>query len=184
MGSYFKIVNVTKRQYLDPSDFGEPIKWRSVLRGEHCIQAFKYLISDSHAQKGSSNRWDISGTWAGDRIVLTGDDSSPPDPVGLTTSTANDPTRNLNQMATEEFQNVSSLAIAMLAEHGFEQSLLDHAEDDKSLFLTIADFVMQTSDSRLKSAFEHRFKANWRKRYNEIVADRPWHQPIPVPLES
>ena len=184
MGSYFKIVNLTKRQYLDPADFGEAMKWRGTLRGEHCIQAFKYLISDLHAERESTSRWDISGRWAGDRVVLTGDDSSPPDPIGLTTSTEDEPTRNLYQMAAEEFQNIGNLAIAMLAEHGFEQSLLDHAEDDKSLFLTIADFVMQTSDSRLKSAFERRFETNWQKRYGEIVTDRPWHRPIPVPPES
>ena len=184
MGSYFKIVNVTKRQYLDPSDFGEPIKWSSALRGENCVQAFKYLISDLHAVRESSKPWDISGSWAGDSIVLTGDDSSPPDPIGITTSTADEPSRNLNQMAAEEFQNISNLAIAMLVEHGHEDQILDHAENDECLFLTIADFVMQTSDSRLKAAFENRLKSNWRKRYNEIVSACPWHKPIPVSMNT
>ena len=183
MGSYFKIVNVTKRQYLDPSDFGEAIKWSSVLHGEHCVEALKHLLSDSHAMRKTSRQWDIAGSWAGNSIVLTGDDTSPPDPVGITTSTDDEPRRNLNQLAAEEFQNISNLAIAMLAECGFEQSILDCAENDNCMFLTIADFISQTSDSRLKSAFESRFKTNWRKRYKEVMADRTWHTPIPLPTE-
>jgi len=184
MGSYFKIVNVTKRQYLDPSDFGEAIKWSSVLHGEHCIEALKHLLSDSHAVREKSKPWDIAGSWSGNSIVLTGDDTSPPDPIGIATSTNDEPGRNLNQLAAEEFQNISNLAIAMLAEHGFEQPILDYAENDNCMFLTIADFIAQTSDSRLKAAFEYRFKTNWRKRYNEIVAERTWHKPIPVPTET
>jgi hypothetical protein len=60
--------------------------------------------------------WELEGSWVGDPVVLTGDDTSPPNPNGIRTSTPGNPTRNLNTMAAEEFYNISHLAIAMLSE--------------------------------------------------------------------
>ena len=56
MVAYFLIVNPAKRQYLDPSRFGEGIKFSSVLRGAHCLHALKLLVADCFRQGTTSFR--------------------------------------------------------------------------------------------------------------------------------
>lgn len=168
MGIYYKIINPVKSQFLDPFDFGEGMKWFGLLHGNYCVETLKFLLSDSHRPSGTA-LWDIEGLWVGDPVIISGDDSSPPNPVGIITATDDDPARNLNARAAAEFYNISHIAIAMLAENGYAEDIIKDAEQKDLLFLTIANLLMQVQPPKLQWAFDQRFGRNWAKRYNEIV---------------
>lgn len=67
MGQYFLPVNLTKKQYLHPHYMGEGLKF-----GEFplTILGLTYLIRDG---EGMSDVLGITGSWAGDQIVLVGE---------------------------------------------------------------------------------------------------------------
>jgi hypothetical protein len=74
MGQYFKIVNLDKREYLAPDDFGVEMKLN--LGWEELNQAFIYLLAQGfHPEHGwqhdSENKY--LGRWAGDRVIVIGD---------------------------------------------------------------------------------------------------------------
>lgn len=186
MGVYYKIVNPAKRQYLHPACFGEGIKWRSVLRGGLCIEALKYLIADDRNPPHASvaihaTPWELEGSWVGDPVILAGDDSTPPNPDGIRTSTPENPARNLNALADEEFYNISHLAIAMLCERaGYATLVVEKAEEDGEVFMVIAELLMLVQPPTLAFEFKERFGNNWRKRYEELFKQNLGHQPLPI----
>jgi hypothetical protein len=67
MGQYFLPVNLTKKQYLHPHHMGEGLKF-----GEfpHTILGLTYLLADG---EGMSDALGITGSWAGDQIVIIAD---------------------------------------------------------------------------------------------------------------
>ena len=81
MGQYFKIVNKTKKQVLEPMTFGSGCKHGEIVcnadRGS-VLQALGHLITTC---SGGWGEWDEStskfirykGTWAGDEIIMVGD---------------------------------------------------------------------------------------------------------------
>tara|TARA_A100001391_G_scaffold151040_2_gene108566 strand:- start:15502 stop:16137 length:636 start_codon:yes stop_codon:yes gene_type:complete len=81
MGQYFKIVNKTKKQVLEPMTFGSGCKHGEIIsnadRGS-VLQALGHLITTC---SGGWGEWDEStskftrykGTWAGDEIIMVGD---------------------------------------------------------------------------------------------------------------
>ena len=76
MGQYFKIVNVKKREYINPHMFGEGLKLMEFgMSAGGSLTALAVLLSNGNGRGGgdldSSN--DIIGSWAGDQIVVAGD---------------------------------------------------------------------------------------------------------------
>lgn len=73
MGQYFKIVNKTKKQVLEPHIFDSGFKHGEVLanssRGS-VLQALGLLISTCDRDKTSTS---LKGSWAGDEIIMVGD---------------------------------------------------------------------------------------------------------------
>lgn len=190
MGVYYKIVNPAKRQFLDPGVFGEGVKFSSVLQGKHSTFALKMLIADTHLSSGDNDDspvWEIAGTWVGDPVVLAGDESGHINPGNITTASHENPDRNLNQFAEEEFTDISPLALAMLAESpGQAASLVAEADQNNDLFLSLADLLMQLEMPTFRSAFEAHFGQGWQKRYDEICKKKPTgHRPLVVtPVEQ
>lgn len=67
MGQYFVIVNLDKKEFLDPRKIGGGLKlWEMTHNEGGAFTALGYLL----AQNGDCT--DI-GRWAGDRIVIAGD---------------------------------------------------------------------------------------------------------------
>ncbi len=176
MGAYFLIVNPTKRQYLDPSRFGEGIKFSSVLRGDHCLLAMKLLVSDCFRRDATSFR----GAWLGDPVILASDDSGLPDPGGLVTATPDDPRRNLNAMARAEFTDISYWALAELCLNANTAAeLAARSRDDASLLIDLGATLEQYRVVTLELALEEAVGRPWRKAYNQARAKDPWWQPLP-----
>ena len=78
MGQYYKVVNLTKKQYLHPHAFGDGLKlleFGSGGCGTMCALAL--LLSDGNGRGGgdlhTKKREPLIGSWAGDKIVVTGD---------------------------------------------------------------------------------------------------------------
>ena len=76
MGQYYRIVNLDKNQYIKPHDFGDGAKLMEFgLSGEGVMAALAVLLADGNGRGGGDIRSDspLVGSWAGDRIVITGD---------------------------------------------------------------------------------------------------------------
>jgi hypothetical protein len=76
MGQYFKVVNVKKREYINPHMFNDGMKLMEFgMSAGGTLTALAVLLADGNGRGGgdlnSSN--DIIGSWAGDPIVIAGD---------------------------------------------------------------------------------------------------------------
>lgn len=84
MGQYFKIVNLSKKQYIHIGDLGENAKFSGLGYGLHSIALTRLLCvggdgSERHdriyGNKGEDEFY--LGAWAGDQIQLAGDYAEP-----------------------------------------------------------------------------------------------------------
>jgi hypothetical protein len=76
MGQYHRIVNLDKKQYLNPHYFGDGAKLMEfACSSMGVLAALAILLADSNGRGGGDlhSTHPIIGTWAGDRIVVTGD---------------------------------------------------------------------------------------------------------------
>jgi hypothetical protein len=166
MGQYFKIVNPAKRQYIDAIRFSENIKASGYMRGYHAV-AVALLVCQ--ALEVPHRYGSLAGSWFGDPVIAAGDDYGQPDQYGFTTSTETDPERNLNQMAREEFEDISYQAVAMLCQgrEGFADEIATSAAaaPSRHLFVQLGNVVMLVGCEPLEEALEHAFGREWRKLY-------------------
>lgn len=76
MGQYYKIVNVKKKQYLNPHAFGSGLKLMEFgVDGMSVMAGLAILLADGNGRGGGDLNSDnpIVGSWAGDNIVIAGD---------------------------------------------------------------------------------------------------------------
>jgi hypothetical protein len=76
VGQYYKVINVTKRQYLHPHKFGAGLKLMEFSGQRDSIgQALILLTCNGNNRGGGDLRTDdpLIGSWAGDQIVVAGD---------------------------------------------------------------------------------------------------------------
>lgn len=76
MGQYYKIVNKTKKQYLEPHTFGNGVKLMEfVSDGRGVLQGLAILLADGNGRGGGDLHSDnkLIGSWAGDEVYITGD---------------------------------------------------------------------------------------------------------------
>jgi len=135
MGEYFKILNTTKKQYIDPSQFGNNDEFSGLFEGVHAA-ALRYLLYGGSIEFENP----LVGSWANDSIILAGDEAKP-DLHGIKTSTPEYPNRNLNDIATGEYQDISLQVIELLcADDGFlARDLVLAALRDERLLTALTD---------------------------------------------
>lgn len=89
MGQYYKIVNLDKREYLEPYAFGDGAKLMEfACSANGMMTALGVLLASSNGCGGGDlhldekSKWkNVPGRWAGDRIVIAGDyDDDPKSP--------------------------------------------------------------------------------------------------------
>jgi hypothetical protein len=176
MGTYFLVVNPTKRQYIDPARFGEAIKFRAVLRGDYCLYALKLLICDSYKPSPQS----ICGAWLGDPVVLAGDDEGLPNPGHLVTTTLEEPNRNLHTQAKSEFVDISYRVIAELClDAELAKSLAKSAKESKHLLIDLGTVIEQFHPGLLEYELEQVVGRPWRKEYNKAATELSHWHPLP-----
>lgn len=75
MGQYFYVVNLDKREYIKPHNFGQGAKLGEFIGDSNGVMAALGMLLTSG--EGYGDRDDrIVGRWAGDRITIVGDYSS------------------------------------------------------------------------------------------------------------
>ena len=117
MGQYYKVVNTTKGEFLEPHSFGSGSKLMEFSSdGMSIMQGLAILLADGNNRGGGDLRSekDIVGSWAGDNIVITGDyaDEGRFIPVkGVKV--------NLYTYASENFLDVSFEVIRALCDDGW-----------------------------------------------------------------
>jgi hypothetical protein len=92
MGQYFKLVNKTKKEYVDPWDIGGVGKlWEWCANRQCSVFPFLFRKSDEGGGGDIQNEYRYAGRWSGDEVYLVGDyDSS-----------------ELYEKATENYTNIS-----------------------------------------------------------------------------
>jgi hypothetical protein len=75
MGQYWKPVNLTKREFIDPHKLGAGLKLREQLVNSGVGQALVILTAAMPVQRGGGDfePSPIIGNWSGDRIAIVGD---------------------------------------------------------------------------------------------------------------
>ena len=144
MSQYYKIVNLDKRQFLDPHKFGDGLKLMEFGNsGCGTLFGLTVLLADGNGRDGGDLDSDdpIIGSWAGDRVVVAGEYADggrflDDEPIGNLEKTA-------RAHYTEDYakpQNVTLYAYAS-----------DHFEDvsDRVIRAIAADKVHQHPLARL-----------------------------------
>lgn len=87
MGQYYVVVNLTKREFLEPYSFGDLAKLREfgtsrsgMLFGLAILLANSNGRGSGDADNIPENSTVLPGRWAGDTIVIAGDYAGPGDP--------------------------------------------------------------------------------------------------------
>ena len=78
MGQYFKVINKTKKEFINPHTFGNGLKlWEIVASGKGVMQGLGLLLAEGHIEYNKENAEPIPSTiigrWQGDSITIQGD---------------------------------------------------------------------------------------------------------------
>ena len=129
MGVYYIVVNDTKKEYIDPGDFGENFKLSGIFQGVHGSAIAKMLCSTNTPIEYSY------GHWAGDSIRVIGD-NAPEDEHGIVVT---------------EYNNISFYALALEFEDsakGVRDEIIKRASGSVRIFKGL---VKVTSQLKLKN---------------------------------
>lgn len=72
MGEYYRAVNLNKNEYIDASSLGLSVKLSGILEPPFSSMLI-WLLAEG---KSKSKKFKCLGAWAGNRIVLAGDEGS------------------------------------------------------------------------------------------------------------
>jgi hypothetical protein len=117
MGQYYKIVNIKKKQYINPHTFGDGAKLMEFSMSANGVLAgLAILLADGNGRGGGdlNSENEIVGSWAGDNIVIAGDYADngkflPVDKIDL----------NLYGVALEEGEDISIKVLDALCDDPF-----------------------------------------------------------------
>lgn len=81
MGQYWKPVNLTKREYIDPHKLGTGIKLLELASSTNLASALVILLAVMPERRGGGDFQNnpFIGRWAGDKVVFVGDYSADSD---------------------------------------------------------------------------------------------------------
>ena len=115
MGQCYRIVNIDKKEYLNPYVFGDGAKLLEFgSSGSGTMCALACLLANSNNRGGGDLRSEnpLIGSWAGDRIVIAGDYAIKGDPAETADTTLYDQCR-------ESFKDISRVARDMICEDSY-----------------------------------------------------------------
>jgi hypothetical protein len=171
MGQYFKIVNTSKKQFIDINELGENCKLGYVGHGLNGIALGRLLASagndwgkDFYKMFGNPKSDKVyMGAWAGDKIVIAGDYDIA-DTNGIKSSSLENTRRNLYDMADEEYENITDQIIKWLANDEETAELLaQRAQKDTTLLQKLSDLVFIQQHEQIKESLEKVIGSDWTK---------------------
>lgn len=146
MGQYYKIVNLTKKQYLHPHKFGDGLKLLEFgSSGMGTLLGLAVLLADGNNRGGGDLRCDdpLIGAWAGDRIVVTGDYA---DEGNFLIASKKNQGKNLYVVADEQYEDISYKVVKVLGEDTYIREDLEKAQfGGKSIYQTAIDALSSTT---------------------------------------
>lgn len=121
MGQYYKVVNITKREFITPHAFNDGLKLMEFgLSGKGTMSGLAILLASGNGRGGGDLNSDspVVGSWAGDQIVIAGDYGD----EGL--FVPDDFAGNLYQYAGENYRDISPMVWeALLGDHYLRQEM-------------------------------------------------------------
>ena len=173
MGQYFKIVNLTKKQFIDIGGLGDNIKFSGLGSGLNGIVLGRLLASPGQwdapgflKQYGDPNKDDVYvGLWAGDQIVIPGDYDKPKN-YDLSPST-DVPTENLYNLVSDnpEYEDITDKVIVWLAKDEWTAEILaKSAANDRELLQKLSDLVFIDKNEIVRKSLENTLGSNWSKK--------------------
>lgn len=118
MGQYYNIVNINKRQYLNPHKFGDGLKLQE-FGNASCgtMFALAALLSSGNGKGGGDlhTTSNLIGSWAGDNIYVLGDYSEEVVEVPGLENLQNHPLHKLVSMKKNGFKDISDRVIKAIA---------------------------------------------------------------------
>jgi hypothetical protein len=80
MGQYHKLVNFTKKQFINPHEFGNGLKLREQICWKHSFSnVTHFVLARCSGRGGGDFESELAGCWGGDRVSLVGDYAEPGD---------------------------------------------------------------------------------------------------------
>lgn len=147
MGQYYKIVNIDKKQYINPHDFDDGAKLLEFgISSFGTMSALALLLADGNNRGGGDLRSDnpIIGSWAGNRVVVAGDYA--------------DPKKHLDDKETEKLFNV------------VVQDNPAYAEENCNLYNMASKFYTNISQEAIEAmAEDEQLKSELQRR--EVLTD-------------
>jgi len=122
MGQYYKVVNITKKQYISPHAFNDGAKLMEFgCSAMGTMTGLVLLLANGNGRGGGDFHGidpnGLVGSWAGDQIVISGDYSD--DGVFCPDGVTN---KNLYTLATEEFEDISAKVKTLILEDPYIKS--------------------------------------------------------------
>jgi hypothetical protein len=109
MGQYHYVVNLDKQEYLHPHKLGDGLKLAEFgASSQGTMMCLAVLLADSCGRGSGDFRvsGDLVGSWAGDRIVITGDYGDAGKFYGVVDGGA--PDENLFDVVGSRFKDISN----------------------------------------------------------------------------
>lgn len=138
MGQYYTLINLDKKQFINPHKFGDGMKLLEFgCSADGTMSALAILLADGNGRGGGDLDSDkkIVGSWAGDRIVISGDyadDGKFLDGFVLT----KEQLQKLNEDGYDEIKNIYDINLHSYAHYFFEdisEKILEAMRDDPYL---------------------------------------------------
>jgi len=139
MGQYYKLVNITKGEFIEPHSFNDGSKLLEFGTSRYgSMMGLSILLASGNGMGGgdliSDN--DIVGSWAGDQIVIAGDYADAglfvPDGVNL----------NLYDYARENYRDISGLVWEALLDDSYIYSVAEKMVKDDDLTDSCKDILV------------------------------------------
>jgi hypothetical protein len=139
MGQYYKLVNITKGEFIEPHSFNDGAKLLEFGTGRYgSMMGLSILLASGNGRGGGDLTSDknIIGSWAGDQIVIAGDYADAglfvPDGVNL----------NLYDYARENYRDVSGLVWEALLEDSYIYSVAEKMVKDDYVSNSCKDILV------------------------------------------
>ena len=163
MGQYFKIINQTKKQYLEPFDMPSSERFPTLIQNDFMCRMVTWLVcrSENQAYLRAQNKGFYSqrfmGAWYGDAVDVVGDYDE----------------EDLCYTAKQTYENITTKVMAMALEN--DQYLLDEfvaqAKTDTRHFLLLAEMgMLEPCSDAVNQQLNVHFGSDWqwKSKYYEV----------------
>ena len=172
MSQYYKIVNLDKKEFFSPDVFNDGLKLGAMMNGIHSYVVGRLLLANF--DMNTTTLKFQSGYWAGDRIVIVGDESGT-NFFGLQTEFNLENYNLLNDLVISEFENIGAkLLFSFIDDNNFQKLILEQLTNDDWYYAQIGFLVHQYPDNanELKKFLVQNFGNHWEKKAKEIWEDK------------